>query len=164
MARPRAHAELNGGVPSEGDHQDAKGGHDDAHGNIGDVLGVHLAALELIAAVVPGQQTGEPDEHLPERGVHVKVKLAPEVVRAKLAKVRLVPDHVGRLADLVEPRPAGQQGIHGRRDMFQVLLEELALKGGGGRGCLVDDVSDGEKGGGQGNDVRWKRVVVVGLS
>jgi len=133
VARPRAHAELDGGVPSERDHQNAKGGHDDAHGDIGDVLGVHLAALELIAAVVPGQQTGEPDEHLAEWGVHIKVKLAPEVVRAKLAKVRLVPDHVRRFANLVEPRPAGKERVYDGRDMFQVLLYELGLKGGGER-------------------------------
>ena len=94
MARPRAHAELNGSIPSEWDHQNAESGEDDAHGDIGDVLWVHLAALEFITAVVPGQQTGEPDEHLPERGMHIKVKLAPEVVRAKFAKMRLVPDHV----------------------------------------------------------------------
>ena len=134
MARPRAHAELDGGVPSERDHQNAKGGQDDAHGDIGDVFGVHLAALELIAAVVPGQQTGEPDKHLPERGMHIKVKLAPEVVRAKLAKVRLVPDHVRRFSDLVEPRPAGKERVYDGRDMFQVLLYELALKRGGERG------------------------------
>lgn len=131
MARPRAHAELNGGIPSEWDHQNAKGGKDDAHGDIGDVLWVHFATLELIAAVVPRQQTGEPDEHLPERGMHIKVKLAPEVVRAKLAKVRLVPDHVRRFANLVEPRPAGKERVYDGRDMFQVLLYEFALKGQG---------------------------------
>lgn len=131
MARPRAHAKLDGGVPSERDHQDAKSGQDDAHGDIGYMLGVHFAALELIAAVVPRQQTSEPDEHLAEWGVHIKVKLALEVVRAKLAKVRLVPDHVRRLADLVEPRPAGKEGVHDGRDMFQVLLYEFTLNGGG---------------------------------
>src|SRR5579863_7463739 len=150
MARPRAHAKLDGGVPPEGDHQDAKGGQDDAHSDIRDVLGIHLAALELIAAVVPGQQTGEPDEHLAERGVHVKVKLALEIVRAKFAKVRLVPDHVRRLADLVEARPAGKEGVHNGRDMFQVLLYELALKVWGGRerekGATEVGVSDGDKG------------------
>lgn len=65
--------------------------------------------------------------------MHIKVKLALEVVRAKLAKVRLVPDHVRRFANLVEPRPAGKERIYDRRDMFQVLLYELALKGGGER-------------------------------
>jgi hypothetical protein len=134
VARPRAHAKLYSGVPSERDHQDTKGGQEDAHRNIGDVLRVHLAALELIVPVVPGQQTGESDEHLAERGVDVKVKLALEVVRAKLAKVRLVPDHVWRLADLVEPRPAGKKGVYDGRDMFQVLLYEFALKVGGKEG------------------------------
>jgi hypothetical protein len=32
--------------------------------------------------------------------------------------VRLVPDHVRRLADLVIPRPARQEGVHSRRDML----------------------------------------------
>jgi len=118
MARSCAHAELDGGVPSEWDHQDAKGGQDDAHGNERHVFWVHLPALKLIAAVIPRQQTGEPDEHLPERRVHVKVELALEVVRTKLAKVRLVPDHVRRLADLVISRPTRQEGVHGRCDML----------------------------------------------
>lgn len=118
MARSCAHAELDGGVPPEWDHQHAESGQDDAHRNERHVLWVHLPALELITAVVPRQQTGEPDKHLPERRVHVKVKLALEVVRTKLAKVRLVPDHVRRLADLVIPRPARQEGVHSRRDML----------------------------------------------
>ena len=118
MARPRAHAELDGSIPSEWDHQDTEGGHDDAHGNVRHVFWVHLPALELIAAIVPRHQTGKPDEHLPERRMHVKVKLALEVVRTKLAKVRLVPDHVRRLADLVISCPARQEGVHGRCHMF----------------------------------------------
>jgi hypothetical protein len=64
--------------------------------------------------------------------VHVKVKLALEVVRAKLAKVRLVPDDDGRLADLVVPRPAGEECVHCGRDVLDVLLDKLALLGGGG--------------------------------
>lgn len=63
--------------------------------------------------------------------MHIKVKLAPEVVRAKLAKVRLVPDHVRRFSNLVEPRPAGKERVYDGRDMFQVLFYELALKRGG---------------------------------
>ena len=118
MARPRAHAELNGGVPSEWDHQDTKGGHNDTHGNVGHVSWVHLPALELVAAIVPRQQTSEPDEHFSERRMHVKVKLALEVVRTKLAKVRLVPDHVRRLADLVISCPTRQECVHSRCDMF----------------------------------------------
>jgi hypothetical protein len=118
VARPRAHTELDGSVPSEWDHQDTKGGHDDTHGNVRHVLWVHLPALELIAAIIPRQQAGKPDEHLPERRVHVEVKLALEVVRAKLAKVRLVPNHVRRLADLVISGPARQESVHGRCDML----------------------------------------------
>ena len=118
MARPRTHAELDGSVPTEWDHQNAKGSQDDAHGNERHVLWVHLATFELIAAVVSRQQTGKPDKHLPERWVHVKVKLALEVVRTKLAKVRLVPYHVRRLADFVIPCPTRQEGVHGRCDML----------------------------------------------
>jgi hypothetical protein len=34
----------------------------------------------------------------------------------------------------VEPRPAGKERVYDGRDMFQVLLYELALKGGRGQG------------------------------
>ena len=61
MARPRAHTELDSGVPPERNHQNAKGSHDNAHGDVRHLLGVHLSALKFIAAVVPGEQTGEPD-------------------------------------------------------------------------------------------------------
>jgi hypothetical protein len=92
MARPRAHAELDGSIPPEWDHQNAKGGHDDAHGDVRHVVGVSLAALKFEVAVVPRQQPCEPYEHLPKRRVHIEIKLALEVVRAKLAKVGLIPD------------------------------------------------------------------------
>lgn len=130
MARPRAHAEFDGSIPSEWDHQNAKGGQDDAHGDVRHTVGVGLAALKFVAAVVSRQQPREPDEHLPERRVDIEVKLALEVVRTELAKVRLVPDDDGRLADFVEPCPARQEGVHRRCDVLEVLLDELALWGG----------------------------------
>ena len=106
MARPRAHPELNSSKVPEWDHHNAKGGHDDAHGDVRHVVGVGLAALEFETAVVSRQQPREPDERLPERWVDIEVKLTLEVVRAGLAKVRFVPDDDGRLADFVEPGPA----------------------------------------------------------
>ena len=127
MARPPAHTELDGGVPPEGDHRDAKHGHHDAHRDIGDGVGVGLARLELERAVVACQQAGEADEHLAERRVDVEVELALEVVAPELAKVRLVPHDGARLADLVEPRPAREQRVQDRRDVLEVLLHELAL-------------------------------------
>lgn len=107
MARPRAHTKFHGSIPPEWDHQNAKGGHDDAHGDIRHIFGVGFAALKFEAAVISGQQPRKPDEHLPERWVDIEVKLALEVVRTELAEVRLVPDDEGRLADFVEPRPTG---------------------------------------------------------
>ena len=118
MARPRAHSELDGSVPAKWDHQDAKRSQYDTHGNERHILRVHLATLELIAAVIPRKQTGESDKHFPEGRVHVKVKVALEVVRTKLAKVRLVPYHVRRLADLVIPCPTRQESVDGRCDML----------------------------------------------
>lgn len=92
MARPRTHAKLDCSIPPEWDHQNAKGGHEDAHGNIGHSVGVGLAALEFEVTVVSRQQPCEPDEHFPEGWMDIEVKLALEVVRAELAKVCLVPD------------------------------------------------------------------------
>lgn len=60
----------------------------------------------------------------------VEVELALQVVAAELAKVCFVPDDGGRFADFVETRPTGEQGIDYRRDVFQVLLDELALRRG----------------------------------
>jgi hypothetical protein len=159
MARSCAHAELDSGVPSERNYQDAKRGHDNAHGDVWHFLGIHLSALKFKATVVPGEQTSEPNEHLPERWVHIKVKLALEVIRAKLAKMRLVPDDDGRLADLVEPGPAREKGVHGGGDVFEVLLDELALLGG--EGGVVIRLCERRK---QRRDVQWKLEEVEGLS
>ena len=127
MARHGAHPELNSGVPPERHERDAERGEHDAHGHVRHRLGVRRAALERERAVVPGQQADEADEHLAQRRVHVEVELALEVVRAELAEVRLVPDDDVRLADRVEARPAREEGVDDRGDVFEVLEEELAL-------------------------------------
>ena len=57
----------------------------------------------------------------------IKVELALEVVGAELAKVRLVPDDDVGLADGVVARPAREEGVDDRGDVFEVLEEELAL-------------------------------------
>lgn len=41
--------------------------------------------------------------------------------------MRLVPDDNAGLADLVKARPAREEGVYDRRNMLQVLQEELAL-------------------------------------
>ena len=105
MARPRAHSKLDGSIPPEWDHQNTKSGHDNTHGDVRHIVRVGLAALKFEVAIVSRQQPREPDEHLPERRVDIEVKFALEVVRTELAKVRLVPDDEGRLADFVEPCP-----------------------------------------------------------
>ena len=127
MARPRAHAELNSSIPPAWDHQNAKGGHDDAHGDVRHVAGVGLTALKFEAALISGQRPHEPDEHIPERRVGIEAKLALEVVRTELGKVGLVPDNHGRLAEFVEPRRARQDGVEPRYDVLGVLLDEFAL-------------------------------------
>ena len=79
--------------------------------------------------------------------MHVEVELALEVVRAELAEVRLVPDDDVRLADRVEARPAREEGVDDRGDVFEVLEEELALwaaeawwqRAGASEGVAQDD-------------------------
>jgi hypothetical protein len=127
MARPQTHPELDSGVPAEGHHRYAKRSHHDPHRNVRDVLWIVCPALKLKGAVVAGQKPGEPDEHLAQRGVDVKVELALEVVRPELAKVRLVPDDEARLADLVKAGPTGEEGVDDGREVLQVLKDELAL-------------------------------------
>jgi hypothetical protein len=63
--------------------------------------------------------------------VHIKVKLALEIVRAKLAKMRLVPDNEGGLANLMVPCPAREEGIYCGSNVLEVLLDEFALLEGG---------------------------------
>jgi hypothetical protein len=91
------------------------------------MLWVCLAAFELKGAVVACQQASKADKHLPKRRVHIKVELSLEVVAAELAKVRLVPHDAIRLADLVEARPAREEGVDNRGDVLEVLLNEFAL-------------------------------------
>ena len=127
MTRHPAHAQLHSRIPPEWDKRNTERGKYDTHGDVRHSVGVSRPALEAKCAVVAREQAGEADEHLPERGVDVEVELAFEVVRAELAKVRLVPDDDVRLADLVEARPAREQRVHDRRDVLEVLHEELAL-------------------------------------
>ena len=70
-------------------------------------MGVLHARLEVEPSIVPREQSREADEHLPERGVHVKVEISVDVVGPELPEVRLVPDDVVRRADTPEPGDRG---------------------------------------------------------
>lgn len=50
--------------------------------------------------------------------MNIKIKLALEVMRAKLAEVRFVPDNGVGMAYSVEAGPAREKSIDGRRDML----------------------------------------------
>ena len=128
MARPPAHTQLHGRIPPQRDKRNTEHGHHNAHRDVRHVLRVRLAALKLERAVVAGQQTREANEHLAQRGVHIEVELALEVVAAELAKVRLVPDDGVGLADFVKACPAREQRVDDGWDVFEVLEEELALR------------------------------------
>ena len=91
------------------------------------------------------------------------IELALEVVRAELAEVRLVPYDDVRLADVVEAGPAREEGVDDRRDVLEVLEEELALGahsryGAGGRKGGTDNGQWLVRGHGQ----RRGRTTVVG--
>ena len=90
--------------------------------------------------------------------MHIKVKLALEVVRAKLAKMRLVPDNEGSLANLMVPCPAREEGIYCGSNVLEVLLDEFALLEGGG----VDGEQDARQR--QHTNARWKLVGAMGHS
>ena len=59
----------------------------------------------------------------------IEVELALEVVAAELAKVCFVPDDDRGMPDAVEAWPAREQRVDDGRDMLEVLLYELALRG-----------------------------------
>ena len=63
----------------------------------------------------------------------IEVELALEVVAAELAKVCFVPDDDRGMPDAVEACPAREQRVDDGRDMLEVLLYELALRGDGQR-------------------------------
>lgn len=151
MARPLAHTQLNSSVPRQRHHPHAKRREHHPHRDIRHILRVRLAALELERAVVAREQAREADEHLAERRVHVEVELALEVVRAELAKVRLVPhDDVGG-ADFVEARVACEEGVDDGWEVFEILEREFFLRGVSGcvyRGSSRAHTSD--VGGGSG--------------
>lgn len=60
--------------------------------------------------------------------MHIKVEFLLEVVRAELAKVRLVPHDDGRVPNFVEARPARKEGVNDRRYVLAVLHNEFALR------------------------------------
>ena len=129
MTRPLTHTELDCRIPPQRNERDPIRRHDDPHRDIRHPFWIHLAALELERAVVASQKTSQADEHLTQRRVHVKVELALEVVRPKLAKVGFIPhDEVGE-PNLVEAGPAREEGVDCWRDVFPVLLDEFGLGG-----------------------------------
>ena len=100
------HPKLHRRVPAKGHHRDTERREHNTHRDVRYRIWVRRAAVEAERAVITRKEPNEADEHLAERGVDVEVELALEVVRAELAKVRLVPDDDVGLADLVEARPA----------------------------------------------------------
>ena len=66
----------------------AEEGVEHAHERVVDVVRVRLARLELERAVVSGQITGKPDQHLSQGRVDVEVELALQVVGTEFAKTR----------------------------------------------------------------------------
>ena len=67
--------------------------------------------------------------------MHVKVKLAFEVVRTELSKVRFVPNDEVRPADTMETGPTREKGIEDGGYVLEVLGDELALEVGYVRIC-----------------------------
>jgi hypothetical protein len=122
-----AHAELNRGVPSKWNHGHAEAREKNSHGDVRHIVWVLFSALELEAAVKTREETSETHKHLAERWVDIEVELALDVVSAELAEVGLVPDNIVGLADPVETRPARKESVNDRRDVLNVLFEELAL-------------------------------------
>jgi len=121
MACPLAHTKLNRGKPRKGDHSDSKGGQHHPHGNIWYCFRVDFAAFELERAIVARQQASETNQHLPKRRMHIEVELALEIMRAKLAKVGLIPNNDIRRANFVKPRPAREKGVDNGWNFVEVL-------------------------------------------
>ena len=127
MTRPLTHTELDCRIPPQRNERDPIRRHDDPHRDIRHPFWIHLAALELERAVVASQKTSQADEHLTQRRVHVKVELALEVVRPKLAKVGFIPhDEVGE-PNLVEAGPAREEGVDDGLEHVEVLVYKFFL-------------------------------------
>jgi len=92
MARPLTHAKLHRSIPAQWHHPHAKRCQHHPHRNIRHMRRILRTALKVKATIIPRERASEPNEHLAEWRMHVKVKLALEVMRAELAKVGFVPD------------------------------------------------------------------------
>jgi hypothetical protein len=78
--------ELLSSVIGHWDTDDAEEGIESAHESVVEFFGVFLARLELECTVVAGEDTGETNEHLAERGVDVEVVFMLDVVASEFAE------------------------------------------------------------------------------
>lgn len=83
-----AEIQLARGVVGERHADDAKHGVEGAHESVIHILRVLLAGLELKRSVVASKIARKAHKHLPERGMHIKVELALQVVGSELSKAR----------------------------------------------------------------------------
>jgi len=105
-----AEVELLCSVVGQGDAQSTESCVELAHEDVVDLLGISLTRLELEGTVVTGQITRKANQHLSQRRVDIEVEFALEVVRAKFAKMRLVPGDNGRKTDLPQTGEEGECG------------------------------------------------------
>ena len=104
------------------DAQRAEGRIKKTHESVVQLLRVGFARLKLKGAIVTGHVARQADQHFAERRVDVEVKLALEVVRAELAKMRLIPRDDGREANLPHAREEGKGGEYdGTNEEFLVI-------------------------------------------
>lgn len=62
--------------------------------------------------------------------MYVEVEFAFEIVGAEFSEVSFVPDNNVGETDFVKARPAGKESVDGRGKVFQVLVDEVAYRGG----------------------------------
>jgi len=91
------------------------------------MIRIRLPTLEIITTIVPRQEAHKTDNHLPKRRVHIKIKLAFEVMRAKLSKVGFIPYNDVGGTYFVETCIAGEKSVHDRCEHVEILVYEFFL-------------------------------------
>ena len=119
-------------------HQNPIDRHQNAHADERHLLRIVVSRFKLKVAVKTAQHTRQAHQDLAQRGMHVKVEHMADVVRAKLAKMRLVPHHLVVTANPVQTRNDRQQRIH-RQHHAVVLQVRLDLFPGRHRRTLHGD-------------------------
>src|ERR1700761_1880140 len=102
MTSTTAQAQRLSCIPPQRHHPNTEGCQHYSHGHVRHFCRIFRSAFELETAIVSRQETSQANEHFSERRVNVEVELPFQIMRAKFSEVSLIPNHEGRLSNVMK--------------------------------------------------------------